>query len=152
MTDLDHSLTGIEPDDDDFFDRISTAAPAAPLGTHEGYPILAVLMIVNKTGDGLSRAMEVAPHFVDVDSEAYLSVKVRHRKSRYDNVYDKHGEILGVNLVQIFDAVGATFDERGGEDVDDTIRAVAELKERRRAEKAGQGTLPLEQSDEGDRE
>lgn len=123
----------------------------APLGRHEGLKILSRAIIVNKTGDGLSDAVDIEPHDVEVDGQYNLSVKIRHRKTRFDNVYTKPDKdsddpplLKGVDQVDIFDAITVVFDDR-----EDTDKSLADMRQRIAAEAkrkkdaaSGQFTLP----------
>ena len=79
------------------------------LGTYEDRPILSSSIIVNKLGDGLSKAVDVEPIVVNMGEFAFLAVKVRPTKHRYDAIRDEQNKIVGYELVQIFDSVGAAF-------------------------------------------
>ena len=106
------------------------------LGTHKGHEIVGTSIIVNKLGDGLSKAVRVAPIIIEAGEVAYLAVRVKKTKDRYDYVYDD-GAVVGVQLVQIFDATGATFsDEKTvGKKIQKTVDAiVADEAERKRGQ------------------
>lgn len=116
--------------------------PEIDLGFHEGQKVLAHEIIINKTGDGLSDAMPFDPFEIEVNSEHYIVVHVQHRKTRFDNVYskDEGHELIGVNRVDILDALGAT---RAQDDDVATMLSVMEQKvadeaDRKRQAKKGQ--------------
>jgi hypothetical protein len=84
------------------------------LGVHNGRPIIAKQIVITKTGDGLSESMTVTPVDLKDGQELYVSLKVKHAKTRYDNVYSKDDptELIGFNEVYHLVAQGAVFDDR----------------------------------------
>ena len=123
----------------------------APLGYHDGHKILSQRIIINKTGDGLSQAVDIAPSVVETDSERNIAGRIHHRKTRFDNVYtkpdkdsDDEPELKGVVQVDIFDAVVIMFDERPGADaaLDEMRVLIADKAAREREAKSGQFRLP----------
>jgi hypothetical protein len=79
------------------------------LGSHLDLPIKKTAIIVNQLGAGLSKAVEIDPIVIDAGEYAFLAVKVKKVKDRYDYIEDDDGATDGCVLVQIFNAVGATF-------------------------------------------
>ena len=133
----------------------------APLGKHDGLPILAQKVIIQKTGDGLSKTVGVAPTHIETDEERNLSVRIKHRSRRFVNIYtkpDKESDepptIKGVHQVDVFDAVGVVFDDRAGtdKDIDKMLARIADKAEKEKAEKAGQFRIPGVQTVEPDPE
>lgn len=117
------------------------------LGEYKGYPVIGTSIIVNKLGDGLSKAVAVSPVVVHPNEPAFLGVRVRKTKERYDFVKDDDGEIIGVVLVQIFDSTGATFVEEKsvGKVIQKTVDAIiADEADRKR----GQLSLVMPDDDE----
>jgi hypothetical protein len=123
----------------------------APLGHHEGIKILEQQIVINKTGDGLSKAVGIDPTVIETDSERNLVVRIKHRKRTFKNVYskpDKESEeppvLKGVIQIDHFDALGSAFDDRSGTEqiLTRTISQVADYEERIRAERANQFRLP----------
>lgn len=110
----------------------TTPAPTAEevLGEYEGYPVLGTKIIVNKLGGNLSEAVEIAPLVIDAEGFGYLAVKVQPTKHRYEFERNDDDKIVGVWLVQIFDAVGAMFidETKVGRPLDKTIEKVATLR------------------------
>ena len=98
-----------------------------PLGTFKGYKIIETKIVVNKLGDGLSKAVGIEPVVVAPNEPAFLGVRVRKTKDRYDFVRDESNKIIGVILVQIFDATGAAFVEEKaiGKRVQNVVDAIA---------------------------
>ena len=86
----------------------------APLGLHNGLPILAKKIKVTKTGDGLSQAMTIIPVDVKDGSEHYVSMRLRHTRTYHDNVFSKDNpdELVGFEEVIQFSAQAAVFDDR----------------------------------------
>jgi hypothetical protein len=116
------------------------------LGQHKGYPIVETAIIVNKLGDGLSAAVGISPLVIEANDVAFLAVRVKKTKDRYEYIRDARGDITGVRLVQIFDSTGATF-------ADNKIIGVAVQKmvdkiEKARADAKGQLTLVLGEVEE----
>lgn len=117
------------------------------LGKYKGYNILSTAIVVNKLGDGLSDAVAIEPVVPKMNESMFLGVRVRKTKERYDVVRDKNDstKILGVVLVQIFDATGATFVDEGmvGKQVQSMVDRIAEEEEFRK-----NGQMSLEVPDE----
>lgn len=124
----------------------------APLGTHNGLPITARKIMVTNTGDGLSAAMTVVPVAVADGSEHFVSMRLRHSKTHYVNVFSKDDpEVLsGFEEVYQFRALGAVFDDRpdAAEQVlemesrlEERAAAEALAEERRKREAKGEFTL-----------
>jgi hypothetical protein len=113
-----------------------------PLGTFKGYRILETKLIINKLGDGLSKAVGIEPVVIAPNEPAFVGVRVRKTKDRYDFVRDESNTIIGVILVQIFDATGAAFVEEKaiGKRVQNVVDAIAADEAMR---KDGQMTLEI---------
>jgi hypothetical protein len=120
------------------------------LGIHDGQPILSQKIIIQKTGDGLSKSMKVAPTHVETDGERNIVGRLRHRSRRFVNIYtkpdkdsDEPPKIKGVEQVDVFDAVGIVFDERTGTDsmIDGMLVKIADREAAEKAKKVGQFTL-----------
>lgn len=75
----------------------------------EGTDVLGIKIIINKTGDGLSKAMSVVPTILAIEDEGYVVLKYRTQKIRFDEAVNKEHELEGVHRVQILEALGATF-------------------------------------------
>lgn len=121
----------------------------APLGRHDGLPILSQKLIINKTGDGLSKSVDIAPRHIDTDEESDIAGRIRHRKRRFDNVYtnpdkdsDDPPKLKGVIQVDIYEAVAIVFDDREatGKLVDRTLGKIADKEDQ---EKQAKGQLRL---------
>ena len=84
--------------------------------------------------DGADRIRRV---IIEAGEVAFLAVRVKKTKDRYDYVYDDDGAVVGVQLVQVFDATGATFsDEKTvGKKIQKTVDAIiADEAERKRGQ------------------
>lgn len=94
----------------------ATKKPAveAPLGLHNGLPILSKAIKITNTGDGLSQAMAVTPIDVKDASEHFISMKLRHTRTYYDNVFSKDDPdtLVGFEEIIQFQAQAAVFDDR----------------------------------------
>jgi hypothetical protein len=111
------------------------------LGIYKGFKIKKTKIIVNKLGDGLSKAVGVEPIIVKAGEDAFLAVRVRKTKDRYEYVTNDEGKITSVELVQIFDATGATFtDDSAREVIQVVVDAIIEKEE---LEKNGQMSLGI---------
>ena len=114
---------------------------SAILGTHKGLPITNTKIVVNKLGDGLSKAVGVEPLVVEAGDVAFLSVRILKTKDRYEYTYDDEGKPVEVTLVQVFDSTGAMFTDeklaRAG------IQKMVERIAAAEAEAKGQLTLGL---------
>lgn len=118
------------------------------LGSHKGHEVLTTSIIVNKLGAGLSRAVGVQPFVVEAGEVAFVAVRVSKTKDRYDYVKDDHGAIVGVELVQVFDATAATFaDEKLVGKAVAKMQAIIETVE---AERKGQLQLGIVVDDDDD--
>ena len=117
------------------------------LGTFEGLPVDGIQIALTGIGDGLSKAMKVAPSTMQVGEIGYAVVKFRVQKIRHDeNEKDEEtGKPSSVNRVQMLRALGATVVsyEVGGEMVDSMIQRVADFEDKEKALKKGQFRLPL---------
>lgn len=115
------------------------------LGTYKGLPVTETKIVVNKLGDGLSDAVGIEPIVIEAGDVAFLAVRVRKTKDRYDITYNADGIPVGAVLVQIFDSTGATFaDEKL---VGVAIQKVVDKVKEEEARKKGQLTLRLVESD-----
>jgi hypothetical protein len=89
--------------------------PTEPLGVHDGQPILSQKIIIQKTGDGLSASVGVAPTHIETDATRDIAARLRHRSRRFVNVYAKDDEgvrkLAGVEQVDVFDATTVMFDD-----------------------------------------
>ena len=86
----------------------------APLGLHNGLPILAKKIKIVKTGDGLSKAMTITPVEVKDGSVHYISMRLKQARTYYDNVFSKDDpdELIGFEEIIQFTAQAAVFDDR----------------------------------------
>lgn len=110
------------------------------LGTYKGLPIIDTKIIINKLGDGLSKAVGVEPMVADVGDDHFISCRVRKTKDRYDVNRDDDGNPVSYTLVQIFDATGAMFT-----DAKLAKAGIAKMVEKiRKAEVDAKGQLDLE--------
>lgn len=121
-------------------------SPASARGTYKGLPIVAMKMIINKTGDGLSKAVDIDPVVIPIDDEPIVAVRLRKTKDRFDAVREggtTSGRTIGYTHVQVFDAVGSTFvdDDEVEEKVAATIEAVAVAEAEKKAK--GQGAFKV---------
>lgn len=117
------------------------------LGTFEGHPVERVKIIVTKTGDGLSEAMEVEPHILTQGDTGFVVLAFKTSKIRFD-LTKRKGEDedegpITVDRIQILEATGATFVDRDlvGDVVDKMRQRIAELRAeeaRRKAEERGE--------------
>ena len=115
------------------------------LGEYKGLPITGTSVIVNKLGDGLSKAVDVEPIVPDVGEDVYIACRVRKTKDRYDVVRDDNGNAIAYVLVQVFDSTGAMFT-----DAKLARAGIAKMQERIKkleAERKGQLELDIEDSD-----
>jgi hypothetical protein len=112
------------------------------LGDYKGLPITGTSVVVNKLGDGLSKAVDVEPLVPDVGEDVYIACRVRKTKDRYDVVRDDSGNAVSYTLVQIFDSTGAMFTDaklaRAG------IQKMQERIKKLEAERKGQLELLIE--------
>lgn len=111
-----------------------------PLGTFEGRDVVAVEVIVRKTGDGLSETVKTEPKLIYVGDEGYIvfaykSVDIHHRA--HDR---KEPSVGGVIRVQVLDAGTSTFID--ADVVVEAVRAQAEKNQRFREQQ--QGTQRIE--------
>lgn len=136
-------------------------APEAPLGLHNGLPILAKKIKITRTGDGLSQAMTITPVEVKDASEHYISMRVRQSRTYYDNVFSKDDpdELIGYDEVIQFAAQAAVFDDRPDaaeqvtameERLAEKARKEAAEAERKKKEARGEFQLIQGAGDDGD--
>lgn len=92
------------------------------LGEFEGKEIDAIKVIVQKTGDGLSKAMDVEPKILHQGDTGYIVIAYRAEKIRFDPSKDAEEK---TDRVQILVAEGATF-----VDADLVGNVVTEMRER----------------------
>jgi hypothetical protein len=109
------------------------------LGDYEGYPIIETGIIINKTGDGLSKAMNVEPVSITPGEKAQIVVGLRKTKDRYDFIRDKSNRIIGVKWIQIFDATVAAFTK--STNAKKELDQMASKIEKAKADAKGQLTL-----------
>jgi hypothetical protein len=112
------------------------------LGKYKGKKITKTSIVVNKLGDGLSKAVDIEPIIIDANDVAYLAVRVRKTKDRYDAIRGDDGKVTGYELVQVFDSIGATFTD--GKLVVDHIQSVVDrIAAEEALRKNGQLTLEV---------
>ncbi len=106
------------------------------LGEFEGRPISAIKIIITRTGDGLSKAMTVAPKILHQGESGYIVLSYQTAKIRFDPAEDEDGEPVA-ERVQILVADGATFVDRDlvGDVVDTMRERIAEREARIKREK-----------------
>jgi hypothetical protein len=119
------------------------------LGEYKGLPILSTSIVVNKLGDGLSKAVGIAPVVIEAGVPAFLAVRVTKTKDRYDVVKDQLGAVIGYELVQVFDATGATFTDEKlvGKKIQKTVDAIVKDEAER---KRGQLSLVMPEDEDDD--
>jgi hypothetical protein len=79
------------------------------LGEHQGRPIIDTAVIVRKTGDGLSKAMQAEPRDIRVGDEVYLLVEAKCIDVHYPAEDRKYPDLGGLHYVVVLDAGTATF-------------------------------------------
>ena len=84
---------------------------SSDLGEFEGKPVASIKIIITKTGDGLSKAMNVEPKVLHQGATGYIVLSYVANKIRFDPVPGED-EIIEVDRVQILEATGATFVDR----------------------------------------
>ena len=110
------------------------------LGKYKGLPVTGTSIVVNKLGDGLSKAVGIEPVVIGADERAYLAVLVTKTKDRYDLVRNDEGKAIGYVLVQVFDSQMAIFVD--GKAV---AKEIDTMRERiRKAEEEAKGVLSFE--------
>lgn len=137
-------------------------SPATYDEKFEGRSVGSIKVIVRKTGDGLSDAMEVEPEEVSIGQVRYVLMKVVAKKVRFqepdgrtkrasnedDDLDDEIDEVeKALVRVQDFDAISAIFvdDEVAGSALEEMEARILAHKE---AQKTGQQSLA--DSAEGD--
>lgn len=79
--------------------------------TQEGYKITKSSAKVLRLGDGLSKSVAVAPVLIHAGDTVYIAVKATKVREQLDFEFDDDDDVVGVELIQIFNAVSATFVE-----------------------------------------
>jgi hypothetical protein len=110
----------------------------APLGLHNGLPILSKKIKIVRTGDGLSQAMTITPVDVKDGSKHYISMRVKQTRTYHDNVFSKDNpdELVGFEEVIQFAAQAAVFDDRP--DAAEQVTAMEERLEAKAAKEAAE--------------
>jgi hypothetical protein len=131
---------------------VNKPAPTEPdMGFFEGREVSGVKIIITKTGDGLSKAMEVDPKILHQGDIGYIVLSYVTNKIRFDSPKDDEDETTA--RIQILEATGATFVDRDliGDVVEvmrDRIEAHAE--ELRIAKEEAKGVYRLHAEDDPD--
>src|ERR1019366_6811754 len=107
------------------------------IGTFEGRTITHVNIIVQKTGDGLSKAMTVEPTILKQGDEGYVVMAFKTTKIRFDSVKDEPRSAV---RVQILEATGATFADP------DLVKKIVDEMTERIAEKAEADKIAAEEA------
>lgn len=135
--------------------RAAAVAPPEPepetLGEFEGRPVSSVKIIITKTGDGLSKAMSVAPTVLHQGDVGYIVLSYVTTKIRFDPSpsVDEDEELqISADRIQILEATGATFVDRDliGDVVETMTARVKEYEaeqKRQRDERKGILSLPF---------
>jgi hypothetical protein len=129
------------------------AAQQESPNTYNGLDIIERAIVLQKTGDGLSKSVGIAPRVCVTDEVVGFAGMMRHRRTAYENVYAKDEEaprIIGVRQVDTYDALGVIIDDRDdvAEAVNDMIRRIADEEDRAKAAKAGEVRLPFKEAAE----
>ena len=126
------------------------ATPDVTPETYKGLDVLATVIKITNTGDGLSKAMAVEPIEVEFGDVVYVALRLEKTKDGYDVVFSKDDDApIGVAYVQVFKATQAAFvQEKSVRKAIDSMhdRIVAAEEER----KSGQQSLILEYEDGDD--
>ena len=147
-------LSGDVPEETkgDQMGEIAIAEPVDDLGTHNGLPIMGHSIKITNTGDGLSKTMAVAPMRIEDGGDFIVSMRIKHTRTYYDNVFSKDDpdELIGYVEVTQFSAKGAVFDDRAdaSERVDEmeariAARAAAEADAAETAKREAAGEFKL---------
>lgn len=118
------------------------------LGTYKDLPVTETKIVVNKLGDGLSDAVGIDPIVIEAGEVAFLAVRVRKTKDRYDITYNADGIPVGAVLVQVFDSTGATFADH--KIIAAAVQKTVDRVEKAKAEAKGQLTLVLGEKEDDD--
>jgi len=110
----------------------------APLGLHNGLPIQRKRVKITNTGDGLSQAMTITPVDVKDGSEHYISMRIKHTRTYFDNVFsqDDPDNLIGFEEILQFSAQAAVFDDRP--DAAEQVTAMEERLEAKAAKEAAE--------------
>ncbi len=121
--------------------------PGQGLGKYKGYQITGTSIVVTNLGDGLSKAVDVEPLVVKLGDRAYVAVEVKKVNDKYVlEVDNKTQQVVGVELVQTFSAMAATFADPAlvAEAIDVMTERIKTLED----ERAGRLTLGIGDLDE----
>lgn len=118
---------------------------------YKGLDVLANVLKITNTGDGLSKAMAIEPIEVEFGDIVYVALRLVKTKDGYDVLYSKDDEEkpLGVAYVQQFKATEAAFvpEKTVRKAIDAMHDKIIAAEEER---KSGQGSLTLEYEDGAD--
>jgi hypothetical protein len=116
------------------------------LGEYKGLIVKSTKVVVTKLGDGLSNPVAVEPIIIELGNSAYLAIRVKKVKDRYEVILDDEGDVTGVTLVQMFESTGAHFVD--GAKVSKGIDAhVAKVRAAEELKKSGQDAFDFEDDD-----
>lgn len=79
---------------------------------YRGKPIVAYKIVVNKTGDGLSKAVNITPRESDPERFEWIGAKLRPTKVTFVAVRDDEDhpqKVTGYEFIQHYDAVTVDF-------------------------------------------
>lgn len=126
------------------------APPEIAPETYKGLDVLATVIKITNTGDGLSKAMSIEPVMVEFGDVVYVALRLEKTKDGYDVLFSKDDETpLGVAYVQQFKATQSAFiPERAVRKAIDSMHDKIVAAEE--ARKSGQGSLVLSYDDEDD--
>lgn len=112
------------------------------LGTFEGKEVIGTPMVVRKAGDGLSKAMDVAPEVLHHGERVFVVLQCN--VSRVTFVPNKDNADM-FDRVQVLDAELATF-------VDEKVvaKALASMRAKQEAAKQIKGQMKIEGTTDGD--
>lgn len=118
--------------------------------TYKGLNVLATVIKITNTGDGLSKAMGIEPVEVEFGEVIYVALRLEKTKDGYDVLLSKDDEKpIGVAYVQQFKAMQAAFvPERSVRKAIDSMHDKIVAAEE--ARKSGQGSLVLSYDDDDD--
>ena len=121
--------------------------PEIAVETYKGLDVLATVIKITNTGDGLSKAMSIEPVEVKFGEVVYVALRLEKTKDGYDVLFSKDDETpLGVAFVQQFKATQAAFvPEKAVRKAIDSMhdKIIAAEEER----KSGQSSLEFEYDD-----
>jgi hypothetical protein len=113
--------------------------------TPEGVPIVAMAAIVNRTGDGLSKAIDVQPIVIEAGGECYIAMRVRKTKDHYLYTDPADGEVVATH-VQVFTALNSAIVD--SKTVARALRVMAGKVAKAESDRKGQLTLVVDEQDD----